>query len=327
MKFQKIILALILVSLISIYFPHATATYYFGNCPHLSNPVPARYEEDVAITAKGVQTCIDITIDPGCVANVTFQWMNTTEYWDAVENWWINNLPWSAYPDPEDYFHNYSNWSLVSHSQTLCAWNANVTCYTEGAQLYGFEWRVIANFTCGGQYSEEMCYYFFYPEECELFYIYPAVNASNVCPCCDHICVGVNNAEGHTMNFTFYRNHSQFNNFYIVNQLNYVNNGTYCFCIDGHINNSIFYPVLFNTTYSWYINVTDTVTGEYNVSDIFFFTTEDNVSNCPCGLEALNESLIELGIEDKIKDDVWILGVAIVFAMIPLGISVRRRRK
>ena len=48
----------------------------------------------------------------------------------------------------------------------------------------------------------------------------------------------------------------------------------------------IYHPVMFNTTYTWYVNVTDTVTDESFNSDTFFFTTADPV-DCPCGEEEL----------------------------------------
>jgi len=322
MNTKKIVLGLILVSFTS--FTTVSATYYFGNCPHLSNPVPAQGAENVAITAKGVQTCIDITIDAGCTANVTLQWFNYTDYiWDWIWCYFLGvGCPVSRYED--QYWITYAN-ETINQDTTMCAWNENVSCSIYGYE-FDYDWRVVANFTCQQESYNETCYYTYSTEECDLFYIYPNMSQSNVCPCCDGMCVGINNEFGNSMNITFYRNDTQFEEFYISNKLTNVNNGTYCFCVDGHNNDSLYYPVRFNETYYWYVNITDTVTGLSNESDIFVFRTAENKSDCPCGLDALNETFLT-DTEDNIRNDAWVLGVAIVFSMIPLAIIVRRRRK
>lgn len=72
----------------------------------------------------------------------------------------------------------------------------------------------------------------------------------------------------------------------------------------------------FNTTYYWYARTTDTVTGEKTNSTIFNFTTEKNLSDCPCGPEEMIESIEEeIGGEIGIRDDAWILGVASLFSV------------
>lgn len=62
--------------------------------------------------------------------------------------------------------------------------------------------------------------------------------------------------------------------------LNNVSSGTYCFCIDGSLNNSVYTPMMFNTTYYWYITATDTTFDVENSSDIISFTTAINISDC-----------------------------------------------
>lgn len=253
------------------------------DCDHLSDPVPSDGAEDVVITAKGVQTCITVTPPAGCSVNITFQWYDFNGYFDA----WFDYLEGGGpYPDYYDYEFNFSSWSDVNTTETLCAWNSNVTCFTEGDYPV-FRWRVLTEFDCGGQdYEVAECYFDFYPEECDVVRVYPAVNSTGVCPCCDNMCVSVVNEFGHNMNLSFYRNDSQFDSFYLVNQLFGVGNGSYCFCLDGHVSKDVFFPMMFNTTYSWYVNVTDTVTGESFDSDRFFFTTAEPV-DCPCGEEDL----------------------------------------
>ena len=193
-------------------------------CAHFDNPTPSNWEEDVDIGIKGVQTCINITIDQGCTANVTFQWFNWTQHYEDWDDWIENPVgePPSFFDD--SYWYNYSSWTNVNTSTQLCQWNANVSCYTSGATPW-FDWRVIGNFTCGNTTYNETCYYYFMPEDCPLFYIYPAWNATNICPCCDGMCVGVRNDLGHNMNVTVYGRQKNKEHWHI-------SNGTYCFCLD-----------------------------------------------------------------------------------------------
>ena len=326
---KKIPILLVVLLLVSLYCNPVQAGFGgggTGNCNHFFNPSPSNWEEDVEITDKGVQTCINITIDQGCVANVTFQWFNWTEYYGNWDDWFENPVgdPPSFYN--ETYWYNYSSWTNVNVSMQLCAWNVNVSCYTAGA-IPWFDWRVIGNFSCSQDYIyNETCYYFFYPEECPLFYIYPSWNATNICPCCDAMCVGINNLHGHTMNITVYRNDTMNESFYIVNKYIEILNGTYCFCIDGHMDD-MYYPMKYNETYHWYVNVTDTSTGEYNVSDAFSFRTAENLSLCPCGLDAI-ESICED--TDTIRDDAWIVGVVMMLFVLGYAINnkkVKRRKR
>jgi len=95
------------------------------------------------------------------------------------------------------------------------------------------------------------------------------------------MCIGITNENGNNMNLSFYRNDTMNETFYLVNKYINVSNNTYCFCIDGHIGD-IYYPMRYNETYHWYVNVTDVVTGSYDVSNIYWFTTAENLSDCIC---------------------------------------------
>jgi len=213
-----------------------------GYNPYLSNSIPDTFERDVAIGAKGVQTCINLTLPLGCVADVTFQWLNATLYfddwmdWVDEQNWdWDDwNVNWSTEPtwQNDSYWFNYSNWSLLSHSQQICAYNPNWTCRTENDWASGWdEWRVVLNVTCGSTYYNTTCYYCFQPELCPLSYIWPPSPNGTACPCCDHICIGINNEEGHNMNATIYGSYDG-TNYFTWNKYFNITNGTYCFCMD-----------------------------------------------------------------------------------------------
>jgi len=296
----------------------------------IGNETPDNREIDVTVTAKGVQTCVDIIVPPGCVVNITFQWLNWSQYFDAwlewayAQYWWFEDwIDWDSEPTWENdtFWHNYSNWTALSHSQSLCEWNENVTCYTENDFVSEwFDWRVVANFTCGGVTYNTTCYYYFEPEFCPISYIYPPSPNGTACPCCAPMCINISNEYGHSMNVTVFRNDTMNETFYLVNKYIYVDNGTYCFCIDGHMDD-MYYPMRYNTTYYWYVNFTDTVTGVSSNSSMFQFRTMEDPVLCPCGYEDI-EDLIED--EDRYRNDAWIIGVVIVFFVAAMVIGKRR---
>jgi len=249
-----------------------------GYTGHIGSSSPWCGEQEVQITDKGVQTCVNVTVDQDCTVNLTFEWFNWSQYatdiYAGLEPLFFD----------ESYWYVYGEYYGVNTSGQYCFYNENVSCATENWWTYWFDWRVTANFTCYGNYTfTEVFYCYFYPEPCPLFYIYPAWNSTDICPCCDAMCVGISNANGHAMNMTIYRNDSQFETFYVVNRYSYIGNETYCFCLDGYIDDGVYYPMRYNETYYWYVNVTDTVTGEYEISDTFQFTTAEKIEECPCG--------------------------------------------
>jgi len=302
-----------------------------GYNPYLSNPSPDTFETDVTITAKGVQTCINLTLPSGCVANITFQWLNTTHYfndwivWRDAQDWvnWIIN--WSTEPtwDNDSYWLDYATWSGLNATQQLCMYNTNWTCRTINDWASGWdEWRVILNVTCGATTINYTCYYCFQPELCPLSYIWPPSPNGTACPCCSPMCFNISNENGNPMNITVYRNDSLDENFYQVNKYIYISNGTYCFCLDGHINNSIYYPMQYDTVYHWYLNITDTVTGTISNSSIFSFRTEPDPDNCFCGnlTEALNNTC---NCGSYATGLIGLLGILGIFGYV----MMRRRRK
>ena len=239
-----------------------------GMISYIYNHSPECGEADVVITAKGVQTCVDIYIPNGCYANITFYYLNWSTGWET-----------------------YAYFSYENETDTFCAYNTNVTCYVDGDIRTWFIWRIKAEYNCPQQNYSFTKYSIcsFTAEPCPLFYIRPEHNSTDVCPCCDAMCIGIENENGNPMNLTFYRNDTMNESFYIVNKYIYVDNGTYCFCLDGHMDD-IYYPMRYNETYNWYVNITDTVTGSYEISSVYNFTTADNLSECPCGEEDISDT-------------------------------------
>jgi len=294
--FFVLLLVGVMVGSATVYVPPEHPEFEFCESDHLTDPSPECFEWEVSITPKGVQTCINITIDQDCTANITMYWYNWTY---AIETYGWEAALSNPYPDAwvEYYFE-----SGIAVSQRICAWYANVTCRTEGWMWEMNPIFITAWFNCSGVLFNESIMLVFFTEECPVFqYIEPRYNES-VCPCCDSMCLGVNNVDGHLMNLTFYR---AFDNgsdpgdlsFYQVNEYLLVGNGTYCFCIDGHVDNSsmLYIPVGYNESYFWYVNMTDSVTGVSVDSDYFFFYTYDNSSRCPCGGDDLVDFIGEFG--------------------------------
>jgi len=276
--------------ILSIPLSQGIGSYIDGHSPECG-------ETDVEITAKGVQTCVDIWIPSGCYANITFYYINWTTGWEP-----------------------YAYWEYANDTTTYCAWNDNVTCYIDGDIRTLFIWRVVAEYNCPQQNyswtSYSLCN--FRAEPCPLFYIHPDHNSTTVCPCCDSMCIGIENENGNPMNITFYRNDTMNESFYIVNRYKNVENGTYCFCIDGHIDD-IYYPMKYNETYNWYVNVTDTVTGSYKVSNVFNFTTAEYIEECPCGEEEIGSQVV------IVKRDMFLFFLIMVVAILVL-IAYRKEK-
>jgi len=252
------LLPLLIISTILLFATSANATG--GTTPHwggpdvppdgtcendtgyLTNETPGNGDEDIPITAKGVQTCINVTVPAGCTVNITFQWLNWSQYFDVwLEwaylqdwSWWNEDIDWASEPgwNNASLWTNYSTQSINS-SQQICAWFANVNCYTEGDWTTEWnDWRVIASFTCGNVTYNETCYYYFEAEECSLYYIYPPSPNGTSCPCCDAICFGVDNVDGHPMNVTVYGREDGYGYYDIFTHYENITNGTYCFCFD-----------------------------------------------------------------------------------------------
>lgn len=247
------------------------------NAPIVSNPIPANES-----TNQNLNTNLCITVNDADGDTMTITW-----YSNSSGSWVVFATDTAV--SNGTYCHTNTNFSNYS---TIYWWNVTVEDKTNVTQ------SDIYHFTTRGPVSN----------------IYPPDSSTGICPCCDAMCIDVLNEFGNSMNISIYRNDSQFEDFYIMNQFLNVSNGTYCFCIDGHINNSIYYPMNYNSTYYWYVNVTDTVTEQSDESDTFHFTTAENISDC------------EVEDTDTISNESWLVGVIIVFMGLSIGLIRRRIR-
>jgi len=307
-----------------------------GNCrgTTFQNVTPSDGQDDVDIGAKGVQICANITPPANCYINVTYQWLNYTAFYN---DWldWVNAQPWGDWYDSEEwwddidwdnktdcyddaFWHNFTSTVQISQFTQLCSYNENVSCRIENDYTtIWFDWRINWEMNCSGDVTTGNCYYYFEPEECPVIqYISPPSPNGTVCPCCDEICLGIANTDGHNMNMSIYGSTDNIN-FWNWTTYTNITNGTYCFCMcHGE-------PMRYNQTYYWYANITDTTTGEYVVSNTFQFRTWPNPSYCPCGPEDLEELIDDT---DNVKDDAWIVGIVIVFSSFGIIAFVRKRK-
>jgi len=482
-----------------------------GNCWNLgyfNNVTPHNGAWNVDITAKGVQICVNVTPPQGCSLNVTYEWLNYTQYysdwldwanaqpwgdWWYTEDWW-DDIDWENQTTWEDnsYWYDFSStFSGINQTTQICAYNTNVSCQIENDFVTEFfDWRINYTLNCSGQLTQDYCYYFFEPEKCSnITYIYPPSPNGTACPCCDSICIGANNTQGHKMNISIYGSYDG-ENYFTWNKYKNVSNDTYCFCMDSvylqrtpskkgewigasgisekpgkaatlvvhgcsvawefsdnqeedvafdvripvrvnltlpitldvgwsspatdkecnwnltyaitaidedtdagceyyqdifadssstadgltmerfyiteiasgdrciHFNierdgndpndnlsddahlhgvcfsyyycddlihiESALKPMQYNTTYYWYVNITDAETGEYEVTDTFQFRTPPDPSWCPCGAQELAELMEDT---DTIKDDAWIVGLIFVIMALPLAVVLKNRKK
>lgn len=322
------------------------------NVSYFTDITPPSGEEDVVIDVAGVLICANITPPPGCTINVSYQWFDydlfyedwlawaNAQYWGSWDDFWEwyylidfdNETDWTD----SIYWHHFVSASGINTTTQICAHNINVSCQIENDYTREFfDWRINYTLNCSGVITSGDCNYYFEAEFCEnVTYIYPPSPNGTVCPCCDDMCISVNNVNGNLMNLSFYRNDSQFENFYRVNQITNVPNGTYCFCIDGHIcecrvhpvqGEVYYFPMMYNETYHWYVNITDTVTENVITTDIFTFRTPYDPDDCPCGIADFVYTADDLGL-DEVKDDTWIVGLILVSLVLLIPIFKTRRR-
>lgn len=258
----------------------------FADAPTVSNPNPANGSTGQELNT---QVCITVNDVNGDLMDITW-YSNSSGSWTIFDtNTAVAN---GTYCQTNTNFSNYS---------TTYYWNVTVKDKQDTTQ------SDIWHFTTRSPISN----------------IYPPDFSTNICPCCDACCVDVDSILGHNVNVSIYRNDTQFECFYLINQFINVTNGTYCFCLDGHINNSIYYSMLHNTTYYWYVNVTDVVTGLSDISDTYQFTTAENLSDCPCGNDTIKDIISD---SDHISDETWVVGLVMVSLGLTLGMIRRRKR-
>jgi len=188
---------------------------------------------------------------------------------------------------------NYTG-SWVFYQTNISVNNGTYSWVFTGANNFSqtYYWRVYANDSYNN-ISE--LFIFTTINEQILFNVLPSDNAINICPCCDAISFRITNYKGHNMNISVYRNDSYFENYYLINRYTNVGNGTYGFCLDGHIDNNVYYPMEFDMTYNWYLNITDVVVNTTNTSNIYSFTTANDTDFCSngfgSGIMIINQNL------------------------------------
>lgn len=194
----------------------------------------------------------------------------------------------------------YQNYTNVSGGQSYCG-NFSVVCGTS------YYWRVSSFIDCGQTSWWENHTYSFTTSDCPVSHVSPSNNSVDNCPCCLALCAKMSNLSGDTIKFAFQSNYSG----------SWVNleddrvvaaNSTYCICVPEF--------VWFNYTYYWRVIYYDEGAES---SDIFCFTTAEDVEDCPCG-ESGNAGSVE------VFDGYSMLGlVGIVGLLGLLFVRVKRR--
>jgi len=145
---------------------------------------------------------------------------------------------------------------------------------------------------------------------------YPTNQSINICPCCDAIGLNITQAEGLSINVTFWYNFSGHNEYQEL-QENFTNgaNGSYYLCTCNFF---------YNTTYHWYVNVssaTDSSLYNYNTSGIYELTTASSPLNCTC-LNSTAYDAMGGGISYA-----WIVGIIIVFSIFGIIAFLRKENE
>jgi len=230
--------------------PQSGPTVAANSAPVQSNPVPANASTNIVIPLSN----FSIT-----VSDVDGESMNIYLYRQSGGSWTLFNQTLAV----NNGTYTFTNTSWVDTNGALYNWSVNVTD--------GFFWT-------------NKSYHFttIFPDILS-DYIYPKNNATDICPCCDATCFGVGKFYGR-VNVTVYRHDSHNSNFYIVEEFYNITNGTYCFCIDGHISGGRYHPVRYNETYYWYVNASKFGNSSlYATSSVYKFTTAVNHSYCHVG--------------------------------------------
>ena len=140
----------------------------------------------------------------------------------------------------------------------------------------------------------------------------PVNNTGVACPPCAYLSVNVTHENGTAMNITFCSNLSGVWDYFYIGTLNTtipnVNNGSY--------NINIVYVTEYNSTYYWYVNVSNfDDPSNYTKSGIFNFNTTSEIATC-------NSTLGDVGMTYA-----WIVGIAVVFSSFGVLAYLKRRQK
>jgi len=125
--------------------------------------------------------------------------------------------------------------------------------------------------------------------------IIPLDGTEDILPPSVNLTATILNDNGNPMNITFWSNLSGSWDYFYINDLNTtfreVDNDTYSLRVP--------YLSVYGRTYFWYINATDTITGESFESSIYTFTMIDNP---------------DIFSKFGNRNDAWIIGVVVLFS-------------
>jgi len=187
-------------------------------------------------------------------------------------------------------------------TDTYCA-DFSVNCGTT------YYWSVNTIFNCSGSIWWENHTYSFTTSDCPVSHINPVNNSCCNCPCCISICAKMSNLTSDTIKFAFQSNYTGIWSS-LEDERIAPANATYCLCVPEF--------VWYNYTYYWRVvyNVGDGA--EY--SDIYSFTTEESIDDCPCGETGNTGSMVEYF-------DYGILGLIGILGLLSVLFIVDKRRK
>jgi len=197
---------------------------------------------------------------------------------------------------------------------TYCTSNVswwNDTCDTV------WSWVVYVN---DGRGESSTTTYTFYNAPCTYSgSVYPTSASVGICPCSDSICVVV--TVGYNFNMTIYGRSSYEVNYTVWDKYVNISADEYCFCLCGYIIDGWHQPMRYNTTYSWYVNVSKFDNSSmFNQTSVYNFTTATNHSDC------LSGSTSECGGGGgMMSTSSWVVGLIGLFGL--LGYFMHRRRK
>ena len=208
----------------------------------------------------------------------------------------------SFYENSSGSWVEYQNYTSVSGGQSYCG-NFSTVCGTT------YYWKVAGFIDCGGSSWWENHTYSFTTSDCNVSHVLPVSGSSDHCPCCLAICAKLTNMSGDTFKFVFQSNYT--GSWKALEDTRTVSaNKTYCMCVPEF--------VWYNYTYYWRVVYNAGNGAEY--SDVFYFTTESDIENCPCG----ESSTSSRGMVDK-HSIPGVIGIIGVLGLIGFIISSGRK--
>jgi len=160
----------------------------------------------------------------------------------------------------------YENYTGIAAKATYCG-NFSVECGTS------YWWSVNTSFNCSGSIWWENHTYSFTTVDCYVSHVSPVNGSTTDCPCCMSLCAKFTNLTGDFVKFAFQSNYTGvWSN--LEDSRVAPANTTYCLCVPEF--------VWYDYTYYWRIVYYD---DGASISDVYHFTTESDVDNCPCGLQ------------------------------------------